>query len=116
MGWRPGCGWADIFPIIEARVKSDVCPMFFSLGTEDTLAQALGAAGFNLVAERISTTLACASAEEAADAAFAGGLVPMASAYLRRGVNLALGVVSASRSPSANWIPPTISFTRSGIM
>ena len=35
---------------------------------------------------------------------------------LRGFVSFALGVVSASRSPSTNWIPPTISFTRSGIM
>src|SRR5947208_3213169 len=38
------------------------------------------------------------------------------SAYLRAFVSFALGVVSASRSPSTNWIPPSISFTRSGIM
>ena len=81
-GARRGCGWADIFSIVEARVKSDVCPMFFSLGTADTLAHALGAAGFgNLLAERISTILVYASAEEAADAAFAGG--PVAMAYSR---------------------------------
>jgi ubiquinone/menaquinone biosynthesis C-methylase UbiE len=81
-GARRGCGWADIFPIVEARVKSDVCPMFFSMGTADTLAHALGAAGFNnLVAERLSTVLAYASADEAADAAFAGG--PVAMAYSR---------------------------------
>jgi ubiquinone/menaquinone biosynthesis C-methylase UbiE len=27
---RRGCGWADIFPIVDARVHSEVCPMFFS--------------------------------------------------------------------------------------
>ena len=81
-GARRGCGWADIFPIVESRVKSEVCPMFFSLGTADTLAHALGAGGFgDLVAERISTALVYASAEEAADAAFAGG--PVAMAYSR---------------------------------
>lgn len=81
-GTRRACGWADIFPIVEARVKSDVCPMFFSLGTADTMAHALEAAGFGHVrAERISTILAYASPEEAADAAFAGG--PVAMAYSR---------------------------------
>ena len=35
------CGWAEIFPITDARVASDVCPMFFQLGTRDTLARTL---------------------------------------------------------------------------
>jgi ubiquinone/menaquinone biosynthesis C-methylase UbiE len=81
-GARRGCGWADIFPIVEARVKSDVCPMFFRMGTGDTLARALEVAGFVRVrTERLSTTLVYASAEAAADAAFAGG--PVAMAYSR---------------------------------
>ncbi len=81
-GARRGCGWADIFPIVEKRVASEVCPMFFHLGTGDTLAQALGAAGFgHITVERISTTLVYESGDEAADAAFAGG--PVAMAYSR---------------------------------
>ncbi len=28
-GERKQCGWADIFPIVDKRVASDVCPMFF---------------------------------------------------------------------------------------
>ena len=39
-GARHRCGWADIFPIVESRVQSDVCPMFFQLGTGDSLADA----------------------------------------------------------------------------
>ncbi len=31
-GERRKCGWADIFPIVDARVASDVCPMFFASG------------------------------------------------------------------------------------
>ncbi len=28
-GARARCGWAEVFPIVESRVASDVCPMFF---------------------------------------------------------------------------------------
>ena len=38
-GQRDHCGWAAIFPIVEARVQSEVCPLFFQLGTQDTLVQ-----------------------------------------------------------------------------
>jgi ubiquinone/menaquinone biosynthesis C-methylase UbiE len=81
-GARAHCGWADIFPIVESRVKSDVCPMFFQLGTGQSLQLALEAAGFgHVVSDRITTTLHYATADEAADAAFAGG--PVAMAYSR---------------------------------
>lgn len=45
-GRRAHCGWADIFPIVDARVKSEVCPLFFQLGTGDLLQQTFLAAGF----------------------------------------------------------------------
>jgi ubiquinone/menaquinone biosynthesis C-methylase UbiE len=81
-GARQRCGWADIFPIVEARVQSDVCPMFFQLGTGDSLQQCFEQAGFtNVTAERLTTELVYESGEAAADAAFAGG--PVAMAYSR---------------------------------
>jgi ubiquinone/menaquinone biosynthesis C-methylase UbiE len=81
-GARQRCGWADIFPIVEARVQSDVCPMFFQLGTGDTLGVRLTDAGFSRVrSERITTELIYSSGDAAADAAFAGG--PVAMAYSR---------------------------------
>jgi SAM-dependent methyltransferase len=81
-GARNRCGWADIFPIVESRVQSDVCPMFFQLGTGDTLAEAFTRAGFTRVrTDRISTELCYDSGDAAADAAFAGG--PVAMAYSR---------------------------------
>ncbi len=62
-GARRNCGWAEIFPITDARVASDVCPMFFHLGTKDMLARAFEAAGFaDVRSERLSTTLRYASA------------------------------------------------------
>ncbi len=44
-GARDKCGWAEIFPIVERRVESDVCPLFFQLGTADALALNHGAGG-----------------------------------------------------------------------
>jgi ubiquinone/menaquinone biosynthesis C-methylase UbiE len=81
-GARRKCGWAEIFPITDARVASDVCPMFFHLGTKDTLARTFEAAGFAEVrSRRLSTTLRYASAEDALAAVFRGG--PVALAYSR---------------------------------
>ena len=81
-GARKHCGWAEIFPIVESRVQSDVCPMFFHLGTGDALSQAFRDAGFSDVrTERLSTELAYDGEEQALGAAFAGG--PVAMAYSR---------------------------------
>lgn len=81
-GARRACGWAEIFPITDARVASDVCPMFFQLGTQDMLARAVAAAGFaDIQVERISTMLHYGSAEDALAAVFRGG--PVALAYSR---------------------------------
>jgi ubiquinone/menaquinone biosynthesis C-methylase UbiE len=81
-GRRDRCGWAEIFPIVDRRVASDVCPMFFQLGTGDMLRIAMERAGFADVAiERLPTTLHYESAEAACGAAFAGG--PVALAYSR---------------------------------
>ncbi|MBI3491845.1 MAG: methyltransferase domain-containing protein [Acidobacteria bacterium] len=79
-GARSRCGWAEIFPIVDRRVASEVCPMFFQLGTGDMLQHQMRAAGFSSVhVERIATTLDYASADEAVGAAFVGG--PVALAY-----------------------------------
>jgi ubiquinone/menaquinone biosynthesis C-methylase UbiE len=81
-GARSRCGWAEIFSIVDRRVASEVCPMFFQLGTGDVLEHAMLAAGFVEVrVERIATTLDYASDDEAIGAAFAGG--PVALAYSR---------------------------------
>lgn len=79
-GERKHCGWADIFPIVDRRVASDVCPIFFQQGTGNTLAKTFEAAGFQGVeSERIRVGLEYGSAEQAILAAFAGG--PVALAY-----------------------------------
>ena len=81
-GERKRCGWAGIFPVVDARVKSEVCPVFFQLGTGDTLKRTFTEAGFAWVqSERLSTTLHYSSAEDACSAAFAGGPVALAYAH-----------------------------------
>ncbi|MEX0845255.1 MAG: methyltransferase domain-containing protein [Balneolaceae bacterium] len=79
-GERKNCGWADIFPIVDKRVASDVCPLFFQQGTGNTLEHSYKAAGFeNVEIERFSATLHYSDPEVAVMAAFAGG--PVALAY-----------------------------------
>ncbi|MEZ5356407.1 MAG: methyltransferase domain-containing protein [Bryobacteraceae bacterium] len=81
-GERARCGWAGIFPVVEARVESEVCPMFFQLGTGRNLGTALEQTGFGRVElDRIRTVLDYATADEAVGAAFVGG--PVAMAYSR---------------------------------
>ena len=36
-GERSACGWSGVFPIVDARVQSEVCPMFFRLGGGEAL-------------------------------------------------------------------------------
>lgn len=81
-GERSACGWSGVFPIVDARVQSEVCPLFFRLGQHDTLHHALGDAGLQQVhTERIGTTIHYLDALTACDAAFEGG--PVALAYGR---------------------------------
>ncbi len=79
-GERRNCGWADIFPIIDRRVASDVCPLFFQQGTGDTLKNNFRSAGFSrTTCRRFSGDLHFNTDEDACIAAFAGG--PVALAY-----------------------------------
>jgi ubiquinone/menaquinone biosynthesis C-methylase UbiE len=81
-GARAKCGWAEIFPITDARVASEVCPMFFHLGTGDMLSHSFARAGYtDIRVERMEVTLSYATADEALGAAFRGG--PVALAYNR---------------------------------
>ena len=81
-GQRARCGWAEIFPIVDRRVQSEVCPLFFQLGSGDLLANLMTAGGCARVqSQRLQTVLVYASAAEACMAAFAGG--PVALAYSR---------------------------------
>jgi ubiquinone/menaquinone biosynthesis C-methylase UbiE len=81
-GARRNCGWAGIFPVVDARVDTDVCPLFFRLGTGETLQYEMEQAGLvDVETVRIEVVLSYASEAEALEAAFAGG--PVALAYDR---------------------------------
>jgi ubiquinone/menaquinone biosynthesis C-methylase UbiE len=110
-GARRNCGWARILPIMDARVASEACPMFFQLGTKDMLARSFAAAGFaEIRLERLATTLHYASPEDALGAVFRGG--PVALAYsrfdeaTRRAVNAEyLDSIAAFRAGGGYQVP-----------
>jgi len=81
-GKRARCGWAEIFPIVDSRVKSEVCPMFFALGNGEALDYEFKQAGYgDIMTERINVVLHYKDDEQALGAAFVGG--PVAMAYSR---------------------------------
>ena len=78
-GARENCGWAEIFPITDRRVKSEVCPLFFQLGTGDMLSKSFEVAGFQeITSNRFSYNLHFHNDEQACTAAFLGGAVALA--------------------------------------
>lgn len=81
-GRREQCGWAELFPITDARVESDVCPMFFQLGLPGALELAFETTGFSeITEERRGTILEFNGDVEVCAAFFGGG--PVALAYAR---------------------------------
>ncbi len=79
-GERRNCGWAEIFPIVDARVSSDVCPLFFALGAQTALRRAMERAGFVDVHDaRLVVDLVYAGDDDAIGAAFDGGPVALAA-------------------------------------
>ena len=83
-GERVQCGWSAVFPIVDAEVASEVCPLFFRLGQDGVLARLCETAGFHAVGQhRITITQDYADAHQACDAAFVGG--PVALAWARLG-------------------------------
>jgi len=78
-GERSRCAWAPVFPIVDAEVASEVCPLFFRLGRHDSLAGELARAGFTDIAtQRLAVTLDHADADAASAAALVGGPVALA--------------------------------------
>jgi ubiquinone/menaquinone biosynthesis C-methylase UbiE len=78
-GERSKCGWSALFPIIDAEVASEVCPLFFQLGQQDALARLCADAEFESIEHRrMSITLTFADASDACNAAFVGGPVALA--------------------------------------
>lgn len=78
-GERSACGWSAIFPIIDAEVSSEVCPLFFRLGQPDALAHLCMTAGVEIREQhRLTSTLVYATVDDACNAAFIGGPVALA--------------------------------------
>jgi SAM-dependent methyltransferase len=78
-GERARCGWAPVFAIVDAEVRSEVCPLFFGLGQGDALARRCTAAGLRVtVQRRRSDWLDYADGDQACAAAFVGGPVALA--------------------------------------
>lgn len=78
-GARNNCGWAGIFPIIDRRVETEVCPLFFQLGTGNALKSSFESAGFDdVTSTRFSIDLFFKDDKQACLAAFWGGAVALA--------------------------------------
>lgn len=78
-GERARCGWAALFPIVDAEVASEVCPMFFRLGGDGAATQWCAQARLRPTSQRrMQTTLDHPDAEDACAAAFAAGPVALA--------------------------------------
>ena len=73
------CGWAPLFGIVDAEVRSEVCPLLFGLGQDEALGRCCDSAGLQVIAQRRRVdSLAYADADEACAAAFVGGPVALA--------------------------------------
>ncbi|MEP9389289.1 methyltransferase domain-containing protein [Mesorhizobium sp. KR9-304] len=78
-GERRNCGWAEIFPIVDARVVSEVCPLFFASGTPGSLRRDFEQAGLRHVEEhRQRETLEFAHERSLLSAMLQGGPVALA--------------------------------------
>ncbi len=78
-GERARCGWAPLFGIVDAEVRSEVCPLFFGLGQGDALSGLCRSVGLSVcLDQRITGTLDYADGHRACDAAFIGGPVALA--------------------------------------
>jgi SAM-dependent methyltransferase len=79
-GERRQCVWSEIFPIVDSVVQSEVCPLFFSLGSSDNLALAMAQAGFlDVQIKRRKIQLKFTGEDELLKAMIDGGPVAMAA-------------------------------------
>jgi ubiquinone/menaquinone biosynthesis C-methylase UbiE len=78
-GERRNCGWAEIFPIVDARVVSEVCPLFFASGAPGSLRRDFEQAGLRSVEEhRQREVLAFPDERSLLSAMLLGGPVALA--------------------------------------
>ncbi|PUB08374.1 class I SAM-dependent methyltransferase [Yoonia sediminilitoris] len=78
-GERRNCSWAEVFPIVDAHVASEVCPMFFGTGAPNALKRLFEGAGLqNIQEHRQSEMLVFQSDEDVVEAVLLGGPVALA--------------------------------------
>lgn len=78
-GERRNCGWAEIFPIVDRRVVSEVCPLFFGSGAPGSLKRDFERAGLRKTEEvRQREVLAFADERALLSAMLLGGPVALA--------------------------------------
>jgi len=79
-GERRNCAWAEIFPIVDAEVNSEVCPLFFALGAPEALARTMTEAGLEGIEQhRQSIDLRFQDEEALLHAQIDGGAVALAA-------------------------------------
>lgn len=79
-GERRNCAWSGIFPIVDAEVHSEVCPLFFSLGAHDALINTMTNAGLKQVQQvRHSVLLSFPDETTLLSAQIDGGAVALAA-------------------------------------
>lgn len=79
-GERRNCGWADVFPIVDARVASEVCPVFFGTGAPGALRRIFEDALLEQVEEgRQFETLVFQTEDDVVNAVLLGGPVALAA-------------------------------------
>jgi ubiquinone/menaquinone biosynthesis C-methylase UbiE len=111
-GERRNCGWADIFPIVDSVVKSEVCPLFFGLGTPGSLSKSMEEVGIVPTDElRQKVDLYWPNQESLLDAMIDGGAVALAakrfSSETRYVVNKQfLDSVSSYRQEDGSYVVP----------
>jgi ubiquinone/menaquinone biosynthesis C-methylase UbiE len=120
-GERRNCGWAEIFPIVDSHVNSEVCPLFFSLGIPGTLTAAMTSVGATQIEERRhAVELKFPDQEALLSAQIDGGAVALAakrfSPETRREVSAAfLESVSKYRRDDGSYAIPGEFVTAIGI-
>ncbi len=79
-GERKNCGWAEIFPIVDRQVASEVCPMFFGLGAPGALKGQFEEAGLVDIEEvRRQETMMFSDEQSILRAMIDGGAVALAA-------------------------------------
>lgn len=78
-GERRNCGWADVFPIVDAHVASEVCPVFFGSGAPGALRRLFEDAMLEQVEEhRQFEKLVFQTEDDVVNAVLLGGPVALA--------------------------------------